>query len=85
MRSPIRLLLWQFSKPVLLASLIAWPLASWLMLRWLEGFPVRLDGWVLAPFCLTAGLVAIVIAWVTVGSHTARVALARPVNALRYE
>lgn len=37
----VRLFLWRFSKPVLLANAIAWPLA-WLALRdWLEGFACR--------------------------------------------
>jgi putative ABC transport system permease protein len=81
----VRLLLWQFSKPVLLANLIAWPLSAWMMLRWLETFPIHLDSWLLLPFCLGAGAIAILIAWVTVGSNTAQVARAKPVDALRYE
>jgi putative ABC transport system permease protein len=81
----IRLLLWQFSKPVLLANLIAWPLTAWMMIKWLEGFPVRIDSWVLLPFCALAGLAAVLIAWITVSGHTARVARAKPVRALRYE
>ncbi len=81
----VRLLLWQFSKPVLTANLIAWPLSAWMMLRWLEGFPIRLDSWVLVPFCLAAGLVAALIAGLSVGGNTARVAHARPIEALRYE
>ncbi|MBB4633162.1 FtsX-like permease family protein [Sphingosinicella soli] len=46
----VRLLVWQFSKPVLLANLIAWPLAIWAMTRWLESFPYRIDSWLLLPF-----------------------------------
>src|SRR5690606_22544382 len=34
----LRLLLWQFSKPVIWANLIAWPVAGYLMERWLSGF-----------------------------------------------
>ncbi len=81
----IKLLLWQFSKPILWANLIAWPLTAWMMLKWLEAFPVRIDSWVLLPFCALAGLAAILIAWITVSGHTARVARAKPVRALRYE
>jgi hypothetical protein len=32
----MRLLLWQFSKPVLYANLIAWPTAALIMHRWLQ-------------------------------------------------
>jgi putative ABC transport system permease protein len=81
----VRLLLWQFSKPVLLANLLAWPLAVWGLMHWLEGFPYRLDTWVLAPLCLFSGLVALAIAWITVGGNAARVASRNPVHALRYE
>lgn len=81
----VGLLLWQFSKPVLIANLIAWPLAAWGMLSWLQTFPYRLDGWVLLPLCLVAGLIALMIAWATVGGNAARVAKANPIKALRYE
>jgi hypothetical protein len=37
-RDIVRLLAWQFSKPVLVANLIAWPVAWWVMRDWLNGF-----------------------------------------------
>ncbi|MES2604220.1 MAG: FtsX-like permease family protein, partial [Pseudomonadota bacterium] len=42
-REIITLLLWQFSKPVLFANAIAWPLAAWAMLTWLQRFPYQID------------------------------------------
>lgn len=81
----VRLLIWQFSKPVLVANLIAWPLAVWGMMQWLETFPYRIETWVLAPLCLIAGLIALGIAWATVGGNAAKVARSNPVKALRYE
>lgn len=79
----VRLLVWQFSKPVLVANLIAWPVAWFCMDRWLSDFTYRID---LNPLLfLGAGSVALAIAWVTVGLHAARVAQAKPVKALRYE
>ncbi|WP_262690768.1 ABC transporter permease [Kordiimonas aestuarii] len=81
----VRLLLWQFSKPVLLANLVAWPVAAYGMLSWLEGFPYRIDNWVLVPLCLLAGGIALAIAWATVGGNAARVARSNPIDALRYE
>jgi putative ABC transport system permease protein len=82
-RDIIRLLVWQFSRPVLIANLIAWPLAWWLMRDWLNGFDTRID-LSLTPF-LIAGALALVIAIVTVGGHAYRVARTSPVRALRYE
>ncbi|MFY8096009.1 MAG: ABC transporter permease [Niveispirillum sp.] len=79
----VRLLVWQFSKPVLVANLIAWPVAWFCMDRWLSDFTYRIT---LNPLLfLGAGSAALAIAWVTVGLHAARVARARPVSALRYE
>jgi putative ABC transport system permease protein len=79
----LKLLLWQFSKPVLLANVIAWP-AAWLVMDWwLKGFVYRVD---LAPWTfLAASAGAIAIALATVFVHALRVARARPVAALRYE
>ena len=79
----IRLLLWQFSRPVLWANLIAWPAAAWAMHRWLQGFAyhVDLDLWLFP----AAGGLALAIALLTVSTHSALVARAKPVEALRYE
>lgn len=79
----VRLLVWQFSRPVLVANLIAWPLAWYGLSRWLEGFAYRID---LNPFLfLAAGAGALMIAWGTVAGHAARVAVEKPIKALRYE
>ena len=79
----VRLLLWQFTKPVLWANLIAWPLAFWATSDWLRGFAYRVD---LPPWLfLTAALSAMLIAWATVGVHAWAAARAAPATALRYE
>ena len=79
----VRLLVWQFSRPVLIANLIAWPVAWYGLSRWLENFAYRVD---LNPLLfLSAGAGALVIAWATVAGHAARVAMEKPVRALRYE
>lgn len=79
----VRLLLWQFTKPVLLANLIAWPLAFWAMDHWLAGFAYRVDlpAWLF----LAASAAAVAIALITVSAHAWLVARAKPVTALRYE
>ena len=77
------LLLWQFSLPVLLANLIAWPLAWYYLQGWLQGFAYRIT---LNPlYFAAAGLAALLIAWITVLSHALRIARANPIHALRYE
>jgi len=79
----IRLLLWQFSIPVLLANVIAWPVAWYYLQDWLQGFAYRIT---LSPFYfMSSGAVALVIAWATVFVHALRVARANPIHALRYE
>ncbi len=82
-RDLVFLLLWQFSVPVLIANIIAWPVAWYYLHDWLEGFAYRIS---LSPlYFLGAGLAALVIAWVTIFSHALRVARANPIRALRYE
>ena len=79
----LRLLIWQFTKPVLWANLIAWPLSFLVLNGWLGGFAYHVD---LAPWTfVAAAAAALVIAWVTVFVHALRVARAKPVGALRYE
>mgnify|MGYP005840378455 CR=1 FL=1 len=79
----LRLMLWQFTRPVILANLIAWPVAGWFALRWLEGFADRID---LTPWpFLLAGLAALGIALVTVAGHALSVARTHPALALREE
>lgn len=79
----LRLLLWQFSKPVVWASLLAWPAAAYVMSRWLAGFAyhVELPIWMFP----TAALAALMIAIATVTTQFVLVARAKPVEALRYE
>ena len=77
------LLLWQFSKPVLIANVIAWPLAWYYLHGWLQGFAYRIS---LNPlYFFGVGAIALLIAWATVFGHTQRVARANPINALRHE
>lgn len=79
----VRLLVWQFSRPVIIANLIAWPIAWWVMRDWLNGFDTRIA---LGPTpFLAAGLLALLIAIGTIGAHAFRVARANPIHALRYE
>jgi len=82
-RDIIRLLAWQFSKPVLIANLFGWLGAWWLMKKWLDNFDARIDLGPM-PFVL-AGLLALTIAIGTIAGHAFKVARANPILALRYE
>jgi putative ABC transport system permease protein len=82
-RDIVRLLAWQFSKPVIIANIIAWPIAWWVMRDWLNTFDARIDLTPL-PFIL-AGVVALGIAIGTIAGHALKVARANPIHALRYE
>jgi putative ABC transport system permease protein len=68
---------------VLIANIIAWPLAWYAMNKWLEEFAYRINiaWWVFA----LAGALALLIALLTVSYQAVRAALSNPVKALRYE
>jgi putative ABC transport system permease protein len=82
-RDIVRLLVWQFSKPIIIANVIAWPVAWWLMRDWLNTFDQRIP---LTPIpFVVAGAIALGIAVATVVGHAIKVARANPIHALRYE
>jgi putative ABC transport system permease protein len=81
----VALLVWQFSKPVVVANLIAWPIAAYTMITWLEAFPYRMSYLWLIPICLSVAFLSLIIAWTTVGGNAAKVARKNPIKALRYE
>ena len=82
-RDIVRLLVWQFSRPVIVANLVAWPVAWWVMRDWLNGFDQRIS---LGPTpFLLAALLALGIAVATVVGHAVKIARANPIHALRYE
>jgi putative ABC transport system permease protein len=68
---------------VLLANLVAWPVAWYAMNKWLQNFAYRIDLTVW-PFILS-GLLALLIALLTVSWQAVRAAMANPVEALRHE
>ncbi|MCB2211125.1 ABC transporter permease [bacterium] len=79
----VLLLTADFVRPVLLANLIAWPVAWLFMHRWLSGFAYRVPvNWGLN---LLAALIVLAIAWLVMAATTLRAALSKPAKALRYE
>jgi len=79
----VRLLSKDFMKLVCIAIILAIPLAWWAMQNWLENFAYRIniDLWVF----FIAGLIAVLIAIVTVSFQAIKAALANPVKSLRTE
>ena len=82
-RDIVRLLVWQFSRPVIIANIVAWPIAWWMMRDWLNTFDERI-ALTPVPFVIAAA-VALGIAIATVVGHAVKVARANPIHALRYE
>ncbi|MEJ2613388.1 MAG: hypothetical protein P8Z35_00365 [Ignavibacteriaceae bacterium] len=73
----------EFLKWVIIANIIAWPVAYYFMNRWLQGFAYRINlSWWM--FVLSGGI-ALVIALVTVILQAIKAATANPVESLRYE
>jgi putative ABC transport system permease protein len=72
-----------FFRLVLIAAVIAFPLAWWAMNKWLQDFAyrIRIGWWIFA----VAGVGVLVIALVTVSYQAIRAAVANPVNSLRSE
>jgi len=72
-----------FTKWVLLANILAWPLAWYAMNKWLLNFVYRID-LTIWPFLL-AGFLVLIIALLTVSFQAIKAATANPVESLKYE
>lgn len=79
----ILLLVSEFTRWVIISNIIAWPLAYLAMSRWLENFPYRIDQ--RPAVFLLAGVIALLISVLTVGSQAWKTASLNPANTLRNE
>lgn len=79
----VRMLSKDFVKLILVAAVIAFPMAWIAMNKWLQDFVYRIDigWWVFA----AAAVVALVIAFITISSQAVKAAIANPVKSLRTE
>ena len=79
----VTLLTRQFTYWVLLANLIAWPLAFYFLDNWLATFYYRIDMpyWVF----FASGLLALILAILTVGYRAFRSATSNPLESIKYE
>ena len=82
-RNIIMILSKDFLILVVIASLIAFPIAWWAMYKWLQNFSYRVDisWWIF----LSAGLIAAMIAMLTISYQAIKAAIANPVNSLKTE
>ncbi|MDJ0938473.1 MAG: ABC transporter permease [Woeseiaceae bacterium] len=81
----VLLLTSDFTKLVLLANVIAWPVAYYFMNQWLNRFVYKAPFGEWAWLFIAAALVALAAAWITIATQAGRAATSRPVLALRYE
>ena len=73
----------EFTRLVIVGFVVAVPIVYFTMDAWLDGFAYRTGiSWVAF---VVAGLVALLIAWITVSYQSIRAAVMNPVHALRYE
>ena len=79
----VKLISLDFAKLMLISAIIAFPLAWWFMNNWLKDFAYRIDihWWVFA----VAGILAMLIALVTISIQAVKAAISNPVNSLRTE
>ena len=73
----------QFTKWILLANCIAWPVAYYFMDRWLKNFAFRIDIGIWT--FMLSGVLVLLIALLTVSYQSVKAAVANPVDSLRYE
>ena len=79
--SIVRLLSWDFVGLVIVANMMAWPVAYWLLRQWLDQFANRMD---LSPTAfLLCGAGVLAMATATAAQQSYRAATANPVDALR--
>ena len=79
----IKLLSSDFSKMVMIAILIALPISYYLVSSWIDDFAYRinLEWW----FFVSAGIITILVVWITVGVQTYKAARVNPAQCLRDE
>ncbi|MDR3627198.1 MAG: ABC transporter permease [Ignavibacteriaceae bacterium] len=73
----------EFSFWVILANIIAWPVAYYFMDKWLQNFAYRSEISIWA--FIISGISALVIAWLTISVHAIKAATANPIKSLKYE
>jgi len=81
--SVVLLLTKEFTKWILIANIIAWPVGYWLMNSWLQNFTYRMELGI--GIFIFATTIALLTAILTVSLQAIKAAMANPVDALKYE
>lgn len=81
----VLLLLWQFTKPVLVGCSLGLLASFWFMQSWLESFVNRIDFGQQFVILVATLIISMLVAWLTIIFQVNRVASSKPVYALRYE
>ena len=81
----VRLLSKDFLLLVAVGFVVATPLSFWLMKKWLEGFATRIDIYSAWWIFVAAGILAAVIAMLTISFQAIKAAYTNPVQSLRTE
>lgn len=83
MKNLMRMFSGEFALLLAIANLVAWPVAYWLLLNWIERFAFRI-GIGIFPFLL-AGVATLLLALIMVAWHVMRTLASNPINSLKYE
>jgi len=81
--SIVSILLKQFTRWVIFANIIAWPIGYYIMKSWLQTFAYRID--LNISYFILAGLITLLIAVTTVSYLAINAANKNPIRALKYE
>ena len=68
---------------VVIAIVVAFPVSGWMMKKWLEGFAYRIN--ITFTVFLISGLLALIVALLTVAAQGMKAASANPVKSLKIE
>jgi putative ABC transport system permease protein len=77
------MLLVQFSKPIVLANVLAWPFALYAITQYLQGFQYRIEPG--PAVFIIAGAGTLLVAWAAISYHVMNVVNTRPASVLRQE
>lgn len=73
----------EYVRIILVSNMVGWPIAYYVMNRWLQGFAYSIHlSWY---FFVISGIVTILVAMITVSYQSIRAAVSNPIKALRYE
>lgn len=81
--SLVKLLITQFSVPIIFANLIAWPLGYYFIRQYLDAYAYRID--ISVYVFVGVSLITLIIGWATIGTHILKMVSLRPTESLRYD